>query len=130
MKAGEQQCNTSSGHVRKHVTALEAATAWKDANSPTSPAEVLRRVSRCHGTPARPAHCPDNLLLCMQAEERRTCDLCLQTSHRKSPALRQSTGSLQAGHLAGRHNTEATHDEVSRQPEGVAPVACVICSLR
>ncbi|CAL5224735.1 g7467 [Coccomyxa viridis] len=76
MKIGNQQCNTPSGHVRKHVSALEAATVGKHVDSPTSPAEALRRTSHC-----------------------------------KSPPLRQSTGSLQAGHLAGQHIAEATHDE-------------------
>ena len=114
MNAGDQQCNTPSGHVRKHVTALEAAAVGKDVNSPTSPAQALRRVSHCHGTPARPAHCPDVVLLCMQAKEWQTCYFYLQTLHPKSPASRQSTGSLQAGHLAGPHTTEATHDEVGR----------------
>lgn len=56
MKIGNQQCNTPSGHVRKHVSALEAATVGKHVDSPTSPAEALRRVSHCHGTYARPAH--------------------------------------------------------------------------
>ena len=48
MKNGNQQCNTPNGHVRKHITALEASPGQANV-------EASRRVIRCHNTPARPA---------------------------------------------------------------------------
>lgn len=59
MTGASQQWDTPSGHVRMHVTALEAAAGGEDPCSPIPPgqanAEVLSRVSSRHGTLHDPA---------------------------------------------------------------------------
>ena len=139
MSTGERHWDAPDGHVRKHITAMEAAGVGNCACNHSSPGQTSTVASpgvsyrhvcltcclpKCLSEPQTSNREVSATVPCCDS------DLCLQTSRRKSPAVRQSTGSLQAGHAARRHNTDATGDEVRCAVKGYgARIAGVTCSL-